>query len=110
MIYFLLWISHESKGIQTIINIGENNYQDSMELVIHLFHILHISLMLFQIPKLIMNMFVLSLDFIEDEIFDWYEKLGELKISSISYFFKIFLENWLPLHAKVKCEKGCHRC
>jgi hypothetical protein len=39
-----------------------------------------------------MKMFILSLDFFEDEVFDWYGKLGEGKISSLLDFFKIFLE------------------
>jgi hypothetical protein len=49
-------------------------------------------------------MFILSLEFLEDEIFDWYEKLGKKKISSLSYFFRIFLENWSPLYEIVKFE------
>jgi hypothetical protein len=30
-----------------------------------------------------MKMFVMSLDLLEDEIFDWYAKLGRKEISSI---------------------------
>jgi hypothetical protein len=52
-----------------------------------------------------MKMFLLSLDFLEDEIMDWYGKLSEGNISSLSYFFKIFLESWSPLYDKVGCEK-----
>jgi hypothetical protein len=94
-----------------------NNYQDWRE-ELPRFHGLsdsplsHISSFIDVISKLNINhedvkmkMFILSLDFLEDEIMDWYGKLGEGKISSLSDFFKIFLESWSPLHEKVKCER-----
>jgi hypothetical protein len=39
-----------------------------------------------------MKMFILSFDFLEDEIFDWHAKLGRRKISSLLDFFKAFLK------------------
>jgi hypothetical protein len=69
-------------------NIGEKNYQYSMDLVIHLFHTLHLSLII--ISKLNINhedvnmkMFILSLEFLKDEIMDWYGKLGEGNLNFI---------------------------
>jgi len=44
-----------------------------------------------------MKTFILSLDFLGDEIFYWYKKLGRGEISSLSNFFKDFLEKWFPL-------------
>jgi hypothetical protein len=49
-------------------------------------------------------MFMFSLDFLDDEIMYWYGKLNEGDISSLSYFFEIFLESWSPLYDKAGCE------
>jgi len=72
---------------------------------------LHISFFIDIISKLNVNnedvkmkMFLLSLYFLEDEIMDCYGKLNEGNISSLSYFFNIFLDIWSPLCGKVKCE------
>jgi hypothetical protein len=102
----VLWIFQESKDIQ----IHYQYWRDKLPR----FHglsdspTLHISSFIDIISKLNinhedvkMNMFILSLDFLEDEIMDWYGKLNEGKISSLSYFFKIFLENWSPLHERL---------
>jgi hypothetical protein len=40
-----------------------------------------------------MKMFIISLDFLKDEVSNWYEKLGGKEISSLSDFFKAFLKH-----------------
>jgi hypothetical protein len=51
-----------------------------------------------------MKTFIIFVDFLEDEIFNWYKKLSRRKISSLSKNVKEFLKNWLPLYERDKCE------
>jgi hypothetical protein len=41
-----------------------------------------------------MKILMTSLDFLEDGVFDWYEKFGRKEVSSLAKNFKVFLKHW----------------